>query len=575
MHVLSEHHIYLFLLQLLLLLGLARVAGELFRMIHQPPITAEILVGIVLGPTLFGRYFPEGFAWLFPADPLQQSMLETVGWIGVLFLLLQTGLEIDFASAWRQRGEAVRIALADIFLPMAVAFVPFFLLPAHYLVDPEQRFLFAFFMATALTISALPIAARVLHDLHLTKTDLGFLLMSALSVNDIIGWLIFSLVLSFSLHADIEVGRTLLIVVGTVGFTALCLTYGRGVTHRAMSQLNAWKMPQPGTSLTFLVLLGLLCGAITEKIGIHALFGFFIAGIMAGSSRALNERSRQVISQMVFAVFVPVFFASIGLSLDFVANFNWFLVVLVTGVGIAGRYFGAWVGVTITHLPRANRSVISIAHTPGGAMEIVVGVIALEYGLITEPMFIALVFGAIFSSVIVGPWMRASLRRRPEVSLLEFFSGQGVVAAVKAGTREEAIATLCEVAAEQGPLPSGTSLADAVLRREADMGTGVEEGIALPHARLKGLVKPVVVFGRSPLGIEWDSPDGKPAQFIFLILTPEDDADLQVQLLSNLVGVMGDEAARRGLLEAEGAEELWARLKNAVGSRQVVRRKRG
>lgn len=568
----GEHHVFLFLIQLLLLLGLARGLGEVFRRWRQPPLTAEILVGIFLGPTILGRYFPDLFAWLFPMDTIQVSMLETVAWLGVLFLLLETGLEIDFASAWRQRAEAVKIALADIVIPMAIAFVPFFLLPDRFLADPNQRLLFAVFMSTVLTISALPIAARALHDLHLTKTDLGFLLMSALSVNDIIGWLIFSLVLSFFLHADLEIGRALLIVVGTIGFTAICLTAGRILTNRIMAKIHQWELPQPASSLTFICLLGMLCGSITQLIGIHALFGFFLAGIMAGGAKALSERTRQVISQMVYAVFVPVFFASIGLKVDFLANFNLFLVFLVTVVGVGGRFLGAWVGVAWTQLPRSNRMTISIAHTPGGAMEIVVGVLALEYGLINEPIFVAIVFGAIFSSILLGPWMRASLLKRREISLLEFFSSRAILETMVTRERDDAICMLCEKAAEQSSLPPAEALSRAVLEREHDMGTAIEEGIALPHARLKGLLKPVIIFGRAPQGIEWDSPDGSPTRFIFLILTPQDEDDLQVQTLSLIIRSMGKPNARQTIMEAPDRDTLWAVLRDILGSSHIVRK---
>ncbi len=194
MQALTEHHIFIFLIQIFILLGLSRGLGELFNRFQQPSLTAEILVGIFLGPTILGRFSPDIQQFLFPSDPLQKAMLETVSWLGVLFLLLETGLEIDFSSVWRQRGDALKIALADAVIPMIISFIPCFFLPDHYLGDPNQRMLFVTFMATAMTISALPVAARVLHDLSLSKTDLGFLIMSALSVNDIIGWLIFTMV---------------------------------------------------------------------------------------------------------------------------------------------------------------------------------------------------------------------------------------------------------------------------------------------------------------------------------------------------------------------------------------------
>src|SRR5689334_16467794 len=111
MHYLNEANILIFLVQILLLLGLSRAAGEIFRRLHQPSFPAEILVGVLLGPTIFGRYCPELHNIIFPLEMSQRIMLETVSWLGVFFFLLQTGLEIDFSSAWRQRGDALMIAL--------------------------------------------------------------------------------------------------------------------------------------------------------------------------------------------------------------------------------------------------------------------------------------------------------------------------------------------------------------------------------------------------------------------------------------------------------------------------------
>ncbi len=258
-------------------------------------------------------------------------------------------------------------------------------------------------MATVMTISAMPVAARALHDLNISKTDMGFLIMSALSVNDIIGWLLFTMVLGFFTQSDLELTKTLVIFGATAGFTVLCLTVGRWFANAAISQIRRREMPEPATSLTFISLLGVLCGAITQRIGIHALFGFFIAGVMAGQARALSERTRQVISQMVYALFVPIFFAGIGLRIDFLTHFDPFLVVFIMVIGIGGRFLGAWLGVSLTQLPRDDRMPISVAHTPGGAMEVVIGLLALQFGLITQPVFVAIVFGAVFSSIILGP----------------------------------------------------------------------------------------------------------------------------------------------------------------------------
>ena len=107
MHYLSEQNIFIFLMQISLLWIFARGFGELFRIWKQPTITAEILTGILLGPTILGRVSPSVYQWIFPPDIIQQNMLETVAWFGILFFLLKTGLEMDFSSAWRQRKEAL------------------------------------------------------------------------------------------------------------------------------------------------------------------------------------------------------------------------------------------------------------------------------------------------------------------------------------------------------------------------------------------------------------------------------------------------------------------------------------
>lgn len=570
MHAIDEHNIFLFLVQILLLLGLSRGLGEVFRRWKQPALTAEILVGILLGPTILGRFFPGLSEAVFPQDMVQRNMLETVGWLGVLFLLMETGLEVDFSSAWRQRGDALRIALSDIIVPMLIAFPACVILPAFYLADPERRVIFAMFMATVMTISAMPVSARALHDLNISKTDMGFLIMSALSVNDIIGWLLFTMVLGFFTQADLELTRVFVIFAATLGFTVFCLTVGRRFANATISRIRRRQMPEPATSLTFISLLGLLCGAITQKIGIHALFGFFIAGVMAGQARALSERTRQVISQMVYAIFVPIFFTGVGLRIDFLTHFDPFLVIFISVIGIGGRFLGAWLGVAMTQLPRDDRAPISVAHTPGGAMEVVVGLLALQYGLITQPVFVAIVFGAVFSSIILGPWLSYSLSRRKAVSLLEYLTRASVIPDLKATTRDRALEELSELAAAQNHVYEAPDVYAAVLRRENEMGTALEEGIAVPHARFSRLDKPVIVFGRSRTGIEWDSPDGEPTRFIFLVMAPE-RTDEQVQILALIVRTMHQAPIREQVLRAEDPDALWSILQKAFATQRVVK----
>jgi Kef-type K+ transport system membrane component KefB len=556
-HHLSETHIFIFLVQVFVLLLCARGLGSLFNRWGQPALTAELLVGVVLGPTLLGRYFPGIHAALFPADVIQQSMLETVSWIGVLFLLMGTGLEIDFTIAWRQRGNALTIATADVIIPMVIAFIPCLFLPAHYMAHPDQRLMFSLFMATVMTISAMPVSARVLHELNLLKTDMGFLTMSALAVNDILGWVLFTIVLSLFTRGEMHLGSVAVVLAATVGFAALALTAGRRASTAALGALQRRNMPEPATSLTFICLLGLLFGAVTQKLGIHALFGFFIAGVVMGEAKNLSEETRGILMQMVYAVFVPLFFASIGLKIDFAQNFDIGLVLFMCGIGIAGRYLGAWVGVTLTTVSRSNRDLIAIAHTPGGMMEVVVALLALQSGLITERVFVAIVFGALFSSVILGPWMRFALNRRKRIRAGEYLAPAAILPSLAAGDRSGAIRELAAVAAARIPgLPPEAIIAPALLR-EQEFGTAVGNGLAIPHVRLKGIERPVLAFGRSAAGLDWNAPDGRPVRSVFLLVTPEEAQDVHVQILSAIAKAVLRPETGAALEQAANEKEIW------------------
>jgi mannitol/fructose-specific phosphotransferase system IIA component (Ntr-type) len=282
-----------------------------------------------------------------------------------------------------------------------------------------------------------------------------------------------------------------------------------------------------------------------------------------------------VIAQMVYALFVPIFFVGIGLRVDFLANFDLFLAAFVSVLGIGARYLGAWLGATFTSISRSDRAMVAVCHTPGGTMEIVFALLALQYGIITQPMFVAIVFAAVLSSVLLGPWLSYSMSRRKEVSILEYLFRGAILGDLKATTRDGVLQELSELAAAQERVHEPEAIYAAVLERENDMGTALEEGLAIPHARLRGMLRPIIVFGRSRTGIEdWDSPDGRHTHFIFLVLAPPQSDD-QVQILAHIVRTMQDPEIREAILAARDANALWAIFSTAFASRRVIRPGKG
>jgi Kef-type K+ transport system membrane component KefB len=567
----TEHHLLIFLIQVLLLLGLARGFGELLRRWGHPPLVGEILIGVLLGPTLLGRALPELQVAIFPPDAIQQSMLETLSWFGVLFLLLETGLEVDVSAAWRQRGPALRVGTIGVIVPLALGFILSLGLPDRYLADPSQRVTFALFLGTTMAISAMVIIARVLHDLDLVKSDLGLVTLCGYAVNDILAWVIFSLVLATATQGTVTLGSVGLLLVFTLVFTVLSLTLGLRLVDRAIAYIGSQRPDNPGAVLSFVCCLGLLWGAVTQWVGLTALLGFFLAGMMAGEAKHLSERTRHVLSQMVHAVFVPLYFASIGLRIDFFANFDLFLVVFVTVVSIAGKYLGAWLGALGPGLSREDRVSVAVAFTPSGVTGIVVAGVALELQILSTPVFVAIVFSTIVSSIAVAPWLAWSIHRRREVNVLEFFARRAVIPDLRSLERFGAIRELCDSVTEHASMPDAESLFGAVRDREALMGTATGSEIAIPHARLPSLRRPVLTLGRSLRGIEWDAADGHPVHLVFLLLTPEREDGLQLQILAALARAMSDPQARERLSRADSAQAVSSALEDALGSQQLVR----
>jgi len=157
----------------------------------------------------------------------------------------------------------------------------------------------------------------------------------------------------------------------------------------------------------------------------------------------------------------------------------------------------------------------------------------------------------------MGPWLAWGLGRRKQVSVFEFFSRRGIIIPLKVENREQALRVLAQAAAQEDDSYDDESIVHMVLEREQMMGTAIEEGVALPHARLAGLRRPVIIFARSLSGVDWNSPDGKLSNFIFLILVPDNDDALQVQILQGIARVMQDPANRQAVLNARDASQTW------------------
>src|ERR1700691_4994445 len=529
MQHLSPHDVMTMFMALATLLGCAKLAAELMQKIGQPGIIGEISVGIFLGPTVLGHYRPHIYETLFPTTGPMPIVLDTVTTLGVVFFLLTAGLEIDLRSIFRQGKSALLVSIFGVAFPFGAGFLAAEVFPQYMGAESGANpLIFALFVGTALAISALPVIAKILMDLNLLRTEVGTGIISSAMFDDLVGWIVFSFVLGM-MHppaggsvAD-GVKHTIVLVVLFVGLT---LTIGRWLFDKIMPFLQA-HTTWPGGVLAFIFTLTLAGAAFTEYAGIHAVFGAFVIGIAIGESGHLRKRTSDHIHEIVTNVFAPFFFASIGLRTNFAANFHLGLTATVIGVACLGKLLGAGWGARLGGMDRTSSLVVGLAMNARGAMEIILGILALQAGLIRESMFVALVVMALLTSLVSAPAIHFLLRRRRVLTLKDTVTTKLFLPAMKFRTKDEALQHMCEVAADTVSNAPERFLR-LVLERERVVPSGWENSLAVPHARVGGLPHPIVVIGKSEAGIDFDARDGKLSRLIILILTGGNQAQRDV-----------------------------------------------
>jgi Kef-type K+ transport system membrane component KefB/mannitol/fructose-specific phosphotransferase system IIA component (Ntr-type) len=553
-----EHDVLVFLLSLAVLLSAARVLGELARRLGFPLIFGELASGILLGPTVFGRLAPAGQHALFPAG-VPANMLAGYTNVGVVLLLTVAGLEVNLGIVRRRGRSALLTSLMGIAMPLAGGVLLGVLLPDSDLMRPDRRMLFALFMGVALSISALPVIAKTLLDLGLFKTDVGLLVMAAAMIDDLAGWLAFSVLLGPMQGGVLSVAAVGRSVALTVGFVVVALLLARPLLGRLVARLQANHHNGPRRVLSLIVLLALFGASFTQWIGIHAVFGGFVVGVVIGDAPRLKESTRLIVHDFVTNIFAPVFFASLGLRADFVASFDLRLCVLVFLVASGAKVIGCTLGSRAGGLRWRPSAAVGFGLNARGAMEIILALLALEAGLLREQVFVALVVMALATSLISGPTMKWMLRGVEEETLSTLLRRGAWLPEIGATTSSEAIEKLVEALAPKlGDVAPRASR--AVLERETIASTGLGDEVAVPHAVVVGLSRPMLALGFAKEGIDFNAPDGRPARVVFLLLMPPRVHDQEVRILAAIAHAVLDPGARERLLRASTEPEVFALL---------------
>jgi Kef-type K+ transport system membrane component KefB len=406
MSKLSHSELIQLMVALSVMLALGRLMAEVARKFKQPTVVGEIVAGLILGPTILGAVSPEFFELIFPTAGNAPIALDAFTKVAVVLLLFIAGLEVDLHIVLQQGKQALSTSLLGLTVPFFIGFIVPYSFPSFFEGSHPNLLLFSLFMGTAMAITALPIIVRMLMDLRLFKTKIGMLVVASAMIDDIVGWMIFSVILGLiGKGSHLSIGYTFML---TLGFAVFMLTIGRWVLNKLLPWVNknlAW----PGGLLSLSLALCFVGAAFTEFIGIHAIFGAFMIGVALGDSEHLSEKAKEIVHQFINNIFAPLFFVAIGLKVNFLLHFDWLLTLVIILIAFAGKLLGSGLGAYLGGFSKREALAIGFGMNARGAMEIILGLVALEAGLINETIFIALVIMALVTSITSGPIMKRIL----------------------------------------------------------------------------------------------------------------------------------------------------------------------
>jgi Kef-type K+ transport system membrane component KefB/nucleotide-binding universal stress UspA family protein len=410
-----EASVVIFITQLVVMLVAGRLVGELMQRIGQPQVIGQIIAGVLLGPSVLGSLAPALWHSLFPDSATQKAMLDAVAQLGILLLLLMTGMETDLAVFRDARRPALSISVTGIIVPFACGIALGSLLPDAMLPAPGRRLITALFLGTALAISSVKIVALVVRDLGFVRRTVGQVIIAAAILDDTIGWLIVAVILGLAVRGTINVPAVTLTVLGTVLFLIASFTVGRRVVFAVLRWSIDDLTSEMATITTILVIAGLMA-LLTNAIGVSVVLGAFVAGVLIGQSPLLTQRIDAQLRGLIVGLFMPVFFVLAGFSADFAAlgkreflALSGALIVLAS----VGKFLGAFLGGRLGGLSYAESFAVGCGMNARGSTEIIVASIGLSMAALNQPLYTAIVAMAVVTTMVMPPMLRWALRRLP------------------------------------------------------------------------------------------------------------------------------------------------------------------
>jgi Kef-type K+ transport system membrane component KefB len=387
------------LLQLLVILAAGRGMGLLFRYLGQTAVIGEMLAGVLLGPSLLGRTLPGFEAFLFPAASM--PALHLISQLGIILFMFVVGMELDLDGLRRRARATVVISNTGIVVPFCLGALLSIYLYAGYAPAGVRLSTFALFSGVAMSITAFPVLARIISERGLSGTTLGTTAIGCAAMADVTAWCLLAIVLAVGRGSGVAApfAAAAAAVLAWVVVTRL-----RPHARRVFGATAA--LVAPATLLTPVLVFVLVAALMTEIIGIHALFGAFIAGIAVGGSIELRDPLRRAIEPLSSAVLVPVFFAYSGLrtEIGLVQGWqDWLVCGAIIATAVAGKLGGTAVSARWSGMPWRESLALGALMNTRGLMELIVLNVGYDLGILSPALYTMLVVMALATTCMTGP----------------------------------------------------------------------------------------------------------------------------------------------------------------------------
>lgn len=410
------------IMQLIVIMVFARIMGYLFQLLSQPIVVGEIIAGLILGPSVLGSILPGTFNFLFAPESI--NILQQFSQLGLIFFMFIIGMELDLQSIRKSANKAFLISSASIIVPFISGILLAFYLFRDFSAENVEFMSFALFMGTTMCITAFPVLARIVQERNLTRQPVGIMAITVAAIGDVVAWCILAVVIAIVKSGGLSNSFI------TIAFSLLYILFMfyivKPLMHR-VGQVYASReaMVKPIVALVFLLIL--VSSLVTESIGIHALFGAFMAGVVMPENLNFKRVFTEKMEDISLVILLPLFFVSTGLRTEIGlinSSHLWLVFLIITIVAIVGKFGGTLLASRYAGLSWNHSLTLGVLMNTKGLMELIILNIGYELGILSPEIFTMLILMAVITTILTGPGL----------NLVERFTASHIVQQVKKGT---------------------------------------------------------------------------------------------------------------------------------------------